>query len=442
MAKLEIGDKLGYGQFCVVYEAWVVDESSGKRTGPPLAIKRMQKEAAKHPELRSRFQREGRLLGDVLSHPNIVSIVMRATTADRPYIVMPKADANLSERIEAGDAEAEDWLVLIFRQILEAIAYAHDRNVIHRDLKPRNVLLHGDVVKVTDFGTGKQLDEGTSGLTKTNAWFGTEPYMAPEQFKGMKDIGPEADVFALGKVLVHMLTGDVPDVGIPDVSFLPSRFQYFVQRCCASKPENRYSTAREALEAFDRIVSEPIVAELPEETLERLIEDWWNTPEGSAEERQAVQWIDEHIRTNHEDESMFLREIPRLPEELVDQYMDYLPQEFAQMLGIYDEHVSGSLPFEYCDTVTDFYERLFRRTSDLALKKTMLCRLFRMGKSHNRWHVRTRGLTVLSEVIDPSTVAMAADTIREERESSDWFADVAHNYPLPGAVRDAFREVG
>lgn len=84
MTSLEFGEKIGYGQFCVVHEAWVVDDVSGNRTGP-LAVKRMQKKAAKQEELMARFQREGRLLGDVLNHPNIVSIVLRATTAERPY---------------------------------------------------------------------------------------------------------------------------------------------------------------------------------------------------------------------------------------------------------------------------------------------------------------------------------------------------------------------
>ena len=210
----------------------------------------------------ARFQREARLLHDELDHPNIVEVVHRDASSEDPYFVMPKADGLVAEEIAAGRWQQEPWVIDCFHQILEGMAYAHDKGVIHRDVKPANALRYGSKIKISDFGLGKALVAGTAGLTRTNVWSGTEPYMAPEQFKDMQNTGTEADVFSLGKLLVEMLTGDVPEVGKPDISELPERFQYFVDRCCAQKPENRFANAREALEAFERIIEDPLYAEL------------------------------------------------------------------------------------------------------------------------------------------------------------------------------------
>ena len=431
---------IGRGGFCIVHEARLLD-GDGQQIGPTVAIKSLRQDMPRTDDDMARFQREARLLDDVLDHPNIVTVITRNVSLPMPWFVMPKADRNLAKIIFGDDPPDEEWIIDAFRQILAGMAYAHDKGVIHRDLKPENALIYGEVVRISDFGLGKHLVVGTAGLTKTNEGIGTFEYMAPEQFIAMKDTGPEADVFALGKLLMAMLTGEVPEVGArPDVSDLPERFRYFVQRCCASQPANRFEDAREAMEAFDRITGDPAPTETAEETLTRLVEKWWELPKG--EDLPAVRDIDAHLRQNPDEEAMFTRAVPRLPEELLDQYQDELPDEFLQMLEMYDRHVSGGLPFEYCDVVTRFYERIFRRTKDPSLRELILRRLYLMGAMHNRWYVRTRLLTLLAEFRDASTVALADKVIRED--DSGWTADFLRSamsdYALPASVRQAIEE--
>jgi eukaryotic-like serine/threonine-protein kinase len=438
--QLDLVGVIGQGGFCIVHEARLLD-GNGEQVGPTVAIKSLRQDMPMADDYLARFQREARLLDDVLDHPNIVPVITRNVTPPMPWFVMPKADGNLAEVIFGEDRPDEDWIIDAFRQILAGMAYAHDKDVIHRDLKPENALIYGEVVRISDFGLGKHLVHGTEGLTKTNQWSGTEPYMAPEQFNAMKETGPEADVFALGKLLMVMLTGEVPEVGArPDVSELPERFRYFVQRCCASQPANRFEDAREALEAFDRITGDPAPTETAEETLTRLGEKWWELPKG--EDLPAVRDIDAHLRQNPDEEAMFTRAVPRLPEELLDQYQDELPDEFLQMLEMYDRHVSGGLPFEYCDVVTRFYERIFRRTKDPGLRELIIRRLYLMGAIHNRWYVRTRLLTLLAEFRDASTVALVDKVIRED--DSGWMAEfvrqAASDFALPASVRHAIEE--
>lgn len=422
----------------MVHDACALSDE-GEPTGPPLAIKRIKDDLSEPPEfiaeVRERFEREARLLDDMLDHPNIVDVVMRNLSGDDPYFVMPKADSNLAKELpdHGGD---EAWVVEKFRSVLEGMAYAHSQGVIHRDLKPDNVLLIGDVVKLTDFGLGKNLAGGTAGLTKTFFGAGTEPYMAPEQFSALKEAGKSADVFALAKLLMEMLTGEVPIVGVPDVSDIPERYRYFVSRCCEHKPENRFNDAQEALDVFSRVVEDTGYAESPEEALDRLLEAWFATPVG--EDLPAIQRMDELLRSNADEEAVFTREVPRLPEDVADQYMDELPDAFVEMLRIYDGHVSGGLPFEYCDTVADFYSRIYRRMDRLDVRELILRRLFDMGRSHNRWHVRGAALRLLQDVVDTSTVAMAVDVIKSQPDDARWVAETMDNYKLLKPIAGAF----
>ena len=151
------------------------------------------------------------------------------------------------------------------------MAYAHDRGVVHRDLKPENVLLDAKLrPRVTDFGLAKQVG-GDSGMTATGQIMGTPAYMAPEQARGVKDVGPPADIYALGGVLYFLLTGRPPFVGEgltdllikvateqpdpptavnPDV---PAALEEVCLRCLCKSPEQRYGSAAELHAALLRL---------------------------------------------------------------------------------------------------------------------------------------------------------------------------------------------
>lgn len=420
----------------------VVAWEDDRAVSGPMAIKRLRDDLREPPdslkEIRDRFEREARLLDDTLDHENIVPVLMRNLSGDQPYFVMPLAECNVGDMLldMAGD---EDWVCNVFRQILEGMAYAHGKGVIHRDLKPENALVFGDQVRLSDLGLGKNLMGGTVGLTKTMFWSGTEAYMSPEQFSAMKETGPSADVFALGKLLMALLNGDHPEVGVPDVSELPERFRYFVSRCCEKRPENRFADAKAALEAFDGATSEPEFKR-NETELERLEEAWFATPSGP--DLEVVKEIDRLLRENPDDEALYTKHVPRLPGDLAKQYLFDLPDAFASMLACFDVHVSGGLPFDYCDVVADFYAGIFRRTDRLDIRKMVINRLLEMGDSHHRFHVRSVLLQLLSELDGPtesSTIALAVDVIRATRASS-FPAAIAMNYDLSGELKKVFQD--
>jgi eukaryotic-like serine/threonine-protein kinase len=441
--KFRIENEVGRGGFCMVHKCAAMDEN-GNEVGEVMAIKRIRDDLNEPEEvmaeIRTRFEREARLLDEVLDHENIVLVLHRNLTGEEPFFIMPLADGNVWDEIEerAGD---EEWACAVFRQMLDGMVYAHGKGVIHRDLKPENGLIFDGKVQLSDLGLGKNLESGTVGLTKTMSGVGTEAYMAPEQFTEMKDTLPAADVFALGKLLIALLTGEHPLVGTPDVSDLPEKYRYFVSRCCEGKPENRYADARRAQEAFARIDRSPDVEDVGSE-LEELVEAWFSRPEG--EDLDVVEEIDRLLREHPGEESLYTKQVPRLPADLANQYMDELPDAFAGMLSVYDNHVSGGLPYEYCDTVADFYSGVFLRTDRIDVRKLVVSRLISLGSTHHRYHVRKRLLRVLSqldEANDASTIAMVVDVI-DGNEHAVFTAEIAQNWDLPSAIRRAFREAG
>lgn len=180
-------------------------------TGALVAVKVMR---GGSPALEPRFQREVEILAE-MAHPNIVRYVASGLTAEgAPYLVMDWIDGEVLDRRlkHVGLTVAET--VQVARQVAAALAYAHGRGIVHRDIKPANLIApDGDLARLVliDFGVARA-QQGTN-LTETGASVGTPAYMAPEQVRGDRMLGPAADVFALGCVLYACLTGRVTFAG-------------------------------------------------------------------------------------------------------------------------------------------------------------------------------------------------------------------------------------
>jgi serine/threonine-protein kinase len=193
---------LGRGGMGVVYKALHL---SLKRT---VALKMILAGGHAGDEERARFKAEAEAVAR-LQHPHIVQIHEVGEHDGRPYCALEFVEGgSLAQKLAGNPLPATDAARLV-QTLAAAVQVAHSRNVVHRDLKPANVLLTADgAPKVTDFGLAKLLDE--SGQTQSGAIMGTPSYMAPEQAEGKNDVGPAADVYALGAILYECLTGRPP----------------------------------------------------------------------------------------------------------------------------------------------------------------------------------------------------------------------------------------
>ena len=203
--RYELEELVGKGGMSSVYRA---RDRLLERT---VAIKLLHEHYSRDADYVERFRREARAAAK-LSHPNIVTVIDRGQADGRQFIVFEYVDGqNLKQLVERQGrlplrTTLELWIV-----IGRALAFAHASGLVHRDVKPQNVLLGNGDVKVTDFGIARSVDV-KSGLTETGAVLGTSDYISPEQASGQR-VDALSDVYALGVVLYELLAGAPPYSG-------------------------------------------------------------------------------------------------------------------------------------------------------------------------------------------------------------------------------------
>ena len=176
-----------------------------------VAIKILRAQFSADREFVERFRREAQAAAS-LSHPNVVNIFDVGQEDEIHYIVMEYIPGrNLKEIIQEEAPFSLNRALRITLQICEALRHAHEHNIVHRDIKPHNILMTADgTVKVTDFGIARAVT--ASGFTQTGVVMGSVQYFSPEQAKGLP-VGPQSDLYSLGCILYEMLTGEVPFTG-------------------------------------------------------------------------------------------------------------------------------------------------------------------------------------------------------------------------------------
>ena len=227
--------------------------------GRRVAVKLLDEELAADGAFRARFAREARAAAS-LSHPNVVAVYDVGEAGRRPYSVMEHVEGRpLDERLRRDGALPADEVSRIGRQVCAGLEHAHAAGLVHRDLKPGNLIEHDDgTVKIADFGIAR-LTEATE-LTEAGTIVGTAAYLAPEQADG-GPITPAADVFSLGVVLHELLTGAQP--------WKIDSLDQLARRHTAPRPELPPDTPASLRDAIERSLrpdadSRPTVAELAE----------------------------------------------------------------------------------------------------------------------------------------------------------------------------------
>jgi eukaryotic-like serine/threonine-protein kinase len=267
-----LDQRIGRGGMAEVYRA------TDRLLGRAVAVKVMRDVGASETD-RLRFAGEARTLAR-LSHPGLVTVLDAGSTGDVPYLVMELVDGPTLATVCAGSRLDPARVAAIGAQVADALAYAHGAGVVHRDVKPANILLGGDGrARLGDFGIARLMEDAAR-HTSTGLVVGTASYLAPEQLRG-DDVASAADVYALGLVLIEALSGTptYPGTGLEAAMARLSRpptvpeqlsadWQQLLRAMTDTDPGARPSAADVAatLQGIDDTVTQPAVASGPAET--------------------------------------------------------------------------------------------------------------------------------------------------------------------------------
>ena len=278
-AHYELDTEIGRGGMGVVYRA------KDRRLKRVVAIKVLPPELAFRSEIKTRFLREAETAAQ-LNHPNIVDIYAVDEAEGIVYFVMAYITGdNLAKRLHQQGAMSVDETRRVLRDVADALAYAHERGVVHRDIKPDNILIDAQSGRpmVTDFGIARAITEGDSRLTATGIAIGTPTYMSPEQAAGERAIDGRSDLYSLGVVGYQMLTGEppftansTPAILVKHISEQPTPLEQrrsdvppdlsrVIMTLLEKEPANRFPSASAVVVALDtgKMPPRPLTATTP-----------------------------------------------------------------------------------------------------------------------------------------------------------------------------------
>jgi eukaryotic-like serine/threonine-protein kinase len=255
----------------------IVYEGEDTRLSRPVALKFLPDELAGDPDAVRRFEREAQTIA-LLNHPHICTIYDIGDDDGRTYIAMERCEGVNLKTYLARKTPSDGEVVAIARQITEALQAAHEKGIVHRDIKPGNIIVSDSgQVKVLDFGLARRFrseqtdDLSLQGSTIPGRPLGTANYMAPERILQLP-LDPRSDLFSVGVVIYEMATGRLPFAGASPAETVtnildkdpmplralspdrPAAFEAIVKRLLAKQADERYQSAAELVRALDSVV--------------------------------------------------------------------------------------------------------------------------------------------------------------------------------------------
>lgn len=368
---------------------------------------------------RDRFRREVRLLAK-LDHPNIVTVVATHLDVEPLWFVMPLYKSSLDDQFPAivGDMTR---IVPVFGAILDAVEFAHAEGVIHRDLKPGNVLMNGDDdVVVSDFGLGRFVGSQSTRLTQSGEWMGTLLYIAPEQLRGTKAADERSDIFSLGRILYEIMTGRLT-TAVQNTSSIDPAIGLIIDRCTMAKPADRFQSVTELKATWRAAVDVEDTGSDSQRLMQLTAKFGSGVIPHSAEVTEMFNMLSRHA----EDNDLLHTTLMTLPVEVVGMFVKNDLNRARGLLRRFSDHISTTgWPFSYTDRIGGVLSRFYAGLADPVIRADLLHCAVELGTAHNRWYVMEIAKRLLNESRSPAeNIALAQRIETASDRTKGWLRD-------------------
>jgi serine/threonine protein kinase len=421
---------IGEGGFGIVEEVW---PSNARES---VALKRLTDAVRQGPERERnlrRFKREVRLLQNELDHPNIINVIHAVLEGDDPWFLMPLAPHSLDAEVCSGGLP-EDRVRELFSPIIDAIEYAHDKGVIHRDLKPHNILVLNGRPVVTDFGLGRQLDSKSTVLTTVGPLGGTLGYVAPEQWAESGMIDHRADIFALGSLLYFLVTG--LDPAAFNSRAIPRTYQRLIIKCREVDPNRRYQSAIELREAFEELWHTDTDQD-PSPAAQRAL---LLLQTASINDRDLLALVELYVR-NPTDYELFNRTIENWSHDLISILVRETPEDLTRIIGSMPDHLPHHFPFSYLDELAHLLRRVYDATDDLDVCQAALTSILHIGARFDENDMGRTFAAITRKVTDRADQLLIRDVLLNNQVEAQWVASYMRQSQPSGLIAETLEAI-
>ena len=403
---------IGAGGFAEVFE---VQELS---TGNSLAMKVCKSQD--HQDLR-RFVREVKLMSNV-EHKNVNKVIELDLDYTYPYFIMELAKGSLERYLNKIKGDNKFGLD-VFLAVCEGINAIHNANLVHRDIKPGNVLVMNDNrLVVSDLGLGKFEKRESTILTSSNVYMGTEGYIPPE-YKlpgGTKNADQRGDIYQLGKMLYNILTGKNPILF--EENILPPSLMYIIKRATKDRAAERYQSVNELMDAVNNYISSLDVNAHPIKAFESYITAATDLAKKNKYDSSLISKIIATLKGGEIDIKLFYEMFDKIPYNLITKMASDFSTQFKEILNYYNVNLflyieNYKRVFEYAEKVGNNMESVYKGSKDLEIKANALRNILKTGCYFNRFYTIGIFDNLLINVKDNEEAKIIANMLYEEMDS-------------------------
>lgn len=362
-----------------------------------------------------RFQKEVRLTSR-LNHPNVVRVVAYDTTGEQKYYIMPKYQCSIMQIIPTLYNNF-DRQYKVLTEILNGLVYLHEQGVLHRDLKPQNILYNSDTdIAISDLGFSRQVDSDSVRLTRFGDVFGTRRYISPEQERNSEGVDEKTDIFAFGKIMEDIVTSFL-HYEIPN-----DELGYIIDKCTNVHPDRRFTSAKELKNMVDNVYQNLLKIVTNDEinsNISLLEMGLMDTSDIISLALQLVSYTEEDSI-----EKFFFALADDEYIALENQQLELLQSLVKKLKDYYTSQMWG---FDYTDTIGTACKTFYELSTDSTIKALFLFIILEVGISHNRFYVMGIGRTLVKQLKNNLAEAMELCTLLNQRPLQLSRLDISQN---------------